>query len=205
MKKVYIFFFILFLSSFINNQLEAKSYYEELIDYKGTFLKDFTDDDYDSYYSKISKRKFSGWRIYYVNKEEDITYKKETIFSYYNDGYTAIDYDYKSETKKETKLSYEVSGDIKLKTKNKTTKLEKSLENSISFDFSSESSEEAKETIELSIKIDPQTKVNLYIIGEGTVTNGVAIKYLFFFKNKKGGFEIFEPISEYARLEKIRI
>ena len=45
---------------------------------------------------------------------------------------------------------------------------------------------------------------NLYVYGEGLISNGVAANYLFWIRTKRGG-EIFYVTTQYYRLEKVTI
>ena len=55
------------------------------------------------------------------------------------------------------------------------------------------------------MQVDPQTMANLFVMGEGKITNGVASRYLFWLELEKGGFEVFVITTQYYRLEKVKI
>lgn len=52
------------------------------------------------------------------------------------------------------------------------------------------------------ITIDPMTMLNIYVIGKGRLTNGVASRYLFFIRTHQGGYEYINITSLYYRMEK---
>ena len=91
MKKLMILLLFLVMFSIKNVDVKADSDYqafESIEIYEGKFLKDYTKSEYKSYYKKVTKRKFAGWRINVVHEDLKVVYKTETIFSYYNDGTT---------------------------------------------------------------------------------------------------------------------
>ena len=57
----------------------------------------------------------------------------------------------------------------------------------------------------IEFEIDPGTQVDLYVYGEGKLTNGVAANYIFWIRERRGGFEYFVVTTQYQRLEKKRI
>ena len=179
--------------------------YEKISVNSGKLLSDFTTSEYDKYYKKVTKRKFMGWRTYIVNDEVEANYITETMFSYYNDGYTPISYKYKLEQQSQSKLALSASGSISIKSSNTQVKFKNNLEGSLklSADYTNTSTE--KETYEISFDVDPGTQVDLYVYGEGKITNGVAARYFFWTRAQKGGFELFLITTQYQRLEKKRI
>ncbi len=171
----------------------------------GSLLEDFSSDDYATYYKNVDKRKFMGWQIYKVNSNVKVTYISETLFSYYNDGYTAIDYTYKLDRKMSSKLGLSATGTIGVKTSSGTKAFKNNLDGSLKLSADYTISTEDKESYEISLKVDPGTQVDLYIYGEGKITNGVASRYFFWIRADRGGYEVFVVTTEYQRLEKKRI
>ncbi|MBE0700751.1 MAG: hypothetical protein IH571_03595 [Acholeplasmataceae bacterium] len=171
----------------------------------GKLLEQFSSSDYKTYYKKVDKRRFFGWNVYKVNSNIKVSYVTETLFSYYNDGYTAIDYKYKLENKKTTKLNLSASGSIGIKN-SKTEKIFKNnLDASLKLSADYQQTTDEKETFDISLKVDPGTQVDLYIYGEGKITNGVAARYVFWIRADRGGYEVFLVTTQYQRLEKKRI
>lgn len=171
----------------------------------GHLLSEFSIDDYKTYYKKVDKRKFIGWNIYKVNTSVKVTYVSETLFSYYNDGYTAIDYTYKLDRKVSSKLGLSATGSIGIKVVSDKKTFKNNLDGSLKLSADYTISEEDKESYEISLKVDPGTQVDLYIYGEGKITNGVAARYLFWIRADRGGYEVFLVTTQYQRLEKKKI
>src|SRR5690606_30537601 len=118
MKKLWFVLLSFLMVCFIpHTSLAGTTYqcYEHITVANGKLLEDFTSKDYTSYYKKVDKRKFSGWKIHKVHSNAKATYVSETLFSYYNDGYTPIDYKYKLDRKVNTKLGISASGTIGIK------------------------------------------------------------------------------------------
>jgi hypothetical protein len=129
----------------------------------------------------------------------------ETIFSYYNDGYTEIDYTFKMDRKQTSKVSLSSSGSIGLKSSTGTKGFKHDLDSSLKLTSEYTETSEEKESYEISFEVDPGTQVDLYIYGEGKITNGVAARYLCWIRLDRGGFEVFMITTQYQRLEKKRI
>ncbi len=209
MKKWFLFLFILtFLtlknSTVINGNSDYLAF-EEIEIYNGEFLKEISSSDLATYYKKINKRKFYGWKTININEDKKVTYKTETLFSYHNDGTTPIKYSYSMKKKEVETRSLSSSGDIKVKIVGKKQKFDGNLDSQLKLTSASTASKEILEEYKIDLNVDPGTKLNLYIYGEGKITNGVAIHYLFWVVYKKGGYEIFTITTQYYRLEKVMI
>jgi len=166
----------------------------------GKMLEDFTDADYKKYYDKAGHH-FFGWHTYTANKNMKVKFISETIFSYYNNGKSAIHYQYKTSKKIVKSYDLKVSGGLKVHTDKKTKIFGDGLNASISIDSHWKESEEVNESFDIKVDIEPGTQLNLYLYGEGKVTNGVARNFAFFIETKRGGFEIFYVTTHYQRLE----
>jgi len=179
--------------------------YESITLSEGKMLENYTKDEYKDYYSHVNQRKFLGWRVYKVNSNIKLSYISETLFSYYNDGYTPIEYTYKLDRKVTSKLGLSASGTIGVDFKNDRKVFTFDLEAQLKLTAEYTVSSEDKESIEINLEVDPGTQVDLYIYGEGKITNGVAARYVFWIRANRGGFEVFIVTTQYQRLEKVRI
>ncbi|HHX79402.1 MAG TPA: hypothetical protein GX695_06635 [Acholeplasmataceae bacterium] len=208
MKKLLILFLMTSIFLFINNIDAKASHYtnfESITMTKGKMLSEFTSQEKKSYEKKVTPRKFMGWRTHTVNNRIKISYISETLFSYYNDGYTAIDYNYKLEETITQKFSFSATGSIGLKKDKSGTGFKDGLDTSLKVNASFDQTKQSKETYEIKLKIDPGTRVDLYTYGEGRITNGYAARYVFWLRGNLGGFEYFEVTTSYQRLEKVKI
>lgn len=209
MKKWFLLLLGLLIFTISNScNLKASSDYKtfESIEIKnGKFLSDFTTNDYKTYYKKVTKRRFIGWRTHVVNKDSKVTYKTETLFSYYNDGLTPIDYNYEVKRNEVNNISVSSTGNIGLKLSGDKNKFKGGLDSALKINVSSDNKTQVEEKFKMTLKVDPGTMLNLFILGEGQITNGVAASYIFWIRNYKGGFEVFTVTTQYYRLEKVKI
>ena len=207
MKKIIFCLLIFSCALLFGISVSGESYqgYEKIEMTSGKLLADFSDKDYTTYYKKVHKLKLSGWSVYVVNKDIKASFISETLFSYYNDGYTPIEYEYQLERKRSSKIGLSATGSIGLKSSSSVPKFKNNLESAIKLSSEYTQSDEEKETYFLKFLVDPGTQVDLYLYGEGKVTNGVAARYSLFIRVDKGGFEVFVVTTEYQRLEKKKI
>ena len=84
-------------------------------------------------------------------------------------------------------------------------KIKHNFYSEIKINVSKDTSETTKESENLEIIIDPKTVANLRILGEATITNGVAAYYIFWIRIQRGGFEYFVVTTQYPRLEVLPI
>ncbi|BCR36035.1 hypothetical protein [Mariniplasma anaerobium] len=208
MRKFYIMVFMFLNLLICTNVVYADSNYlafESLNIASGKLLNDYTSKEYKTYYKNVDKRKFIGWRTYTVNKDIECSYITETLFSYYNNGYSAIEYEYNLDRKTTSKLSLSASGSIGIKTSSTKPTFKNNLDGSLKLSADYQISEEIEESYTVNLDVDAGTQVDLYIYGEGLITNGVAARYFFWVRVNRGGYEAFVVTTQYQRLEKTRI
>lgn len=207
MKKIFI-VLSLFMALYALPKISKADHYQNFEQFNlvsGKTLDNYSSSDLKSYYKKVDKRKFYGWRTEKVGSRLKATFIAETMFSYYNDGHTAIEYNYKSEETKTEKISVSTTGSIGANFSGNKNGFKGGLDGELKVVSNNESSTIKKETYSIKLNIDPGTQVNLYTYGEGYLTNGVAAKYFAWFRTNRGGFEYFEISTIYYRLEKIKI
>lgn len=207
MKRIVFCLICLIMTCLLTQTVEASNYqgYERVEMTSGKLLVDFTEKEYTSYYKKVHKLIFNGWSVYVVNDYIKATFVSETLFSYYNDGYTPIEYKYELDRKKTSKIGLSATGSIGLKMSKDIPKFKNNLESAIKLTSEYTATNEEKESYTLKFSVDAGTQVDLYMYGEGRVTNGVAARYSLFIRVEKGGFEVFLVTTEYQRLEKKKI
>lgn len=208
MKKLLFGMMLFLMLMLVSHQSYADSNYqtfEEITMSSGDLLSEFSSSDYKEYYKKVNKRKFYGWRVHTVNKDIEVSYVTETLFSYYNDGYTPIEYEYTLDQKTTSKVSLSSSGSIGIKHSPTNPTFKQNLDGSLKLSADYTTTESKEESYTVSLEVDPGTQVDLYIYGEGLITNGVAARYFLWLRSHKGGFEAFVVTTQYQRLEKKRI
>lgn len=209
MKKIIILIFVLF-GIYLYDLVElnaANDYnaFQELEISGGKLLKNYTKSEYKDYYKKVSKRKFSGWRIYHVNKDIKCKFISDTVFSYYNDGKSAITYTYSLAEKSVEDISFSASGDISYTFSATKKSFKNGLQSALKLDKTYSKSTTINKEEDLKIVVEPKTVANLKIVGEGKLYNGVAASYFFWIRTRKGGFEYFIVTTKYPRLEVLPI
>lgn len=208
MKKWFLFLMLVLTftikESVVKADADYKSY-EEITIYGGKFLSDFTDSELKKEYKKVDKRKFWGWRINEVNKDCKVVYKTETLFSYLNDGYSPINYEYSTKSKRTKSVSLSSTGTISIDLSGTVEKFKGGLSTSLKIVETEKEDFENIEETKLKTSVDPGTMLNLFIMGEGKITNGVAVNYRFWLKRYRGGFEVFTVTTQNFRLEKVKV
>ncbi|HHX76366.1 MAG TPA: hypothetical protein GX698_03205 [Acholeplasmataceae bacterium] len=171
----------------------------------GKLLDQYTKSDYDYGYRQIGSNEFLGWKYHYITKDMKVKFISETLFSYYNNGKSAINYNYKASKKTISSYKLKVSGGIKLQTQKDNKVFGNGLTATLNMDYVYDNKVEDVESFDIKVSIEPATQLVLYLYGEGKITNGVAKNYFFWIEVAKGGFEIFVVTTHYQRLEIIPI
>lgn len=166
---------------------------------EGKLLVDINTSDY---YHHVEKRKFVGWRVHYINKHVKVNYITDTLLDYYNSGTTAMKYEYKITKKDKANFSISVCDELQINVEGEIKKFDSSLSNTLKIEGEYEKTSETEEEETLQIDIDPKTQLIVYNYGEGYITNGVACDYVFWVRASKGGFEYFEPTTQYTKIIK---
>lgn len=206
MKKLIVLnIFLLIIICNVKNAYAATDYenYQEMNFQDGGQL--LVDMNVGDYYDNIKKRKFMGWNIHYINKRAKVTYKTDTLLDYYNSGTSPIKYEYKMSKKDQTCFSVSVVDNLELVCEGKIKKLDASLSNKLKIESEYGKTLEVDEETKISIDIDPKTQLIIYTYGEGYITNGVAAKYICWIRSQRGGFEYFEPTTQYTKVIKRKI
>lgn len=180
-------------------------YYERLDIMGGHKLSDIDTQTMNDAYKKVQKRRMFGWNIHALHSRLPATYIKQTLFSYYNDGFTPIKYSYEAQYTTSETFQINATGNIGVDMKDDGKSYKNRLDAALKLSVDYKKITTTKFTVDIKIDVDPKTQVDLYIYGEGYLSNGVASLYFFFLQTRIGGYEIFESTTEYQRLEKIRI
>jgi len=210
MKKLVILGIMLVVLGFVSVlNVNAEEYlnYQEIVfdDDDAYLLDDYTEEDYDDAYKLLSKRKFMGWRIVIVNDQEELEFISETKLKIYNNGFSTIQHDITLETEETVKYQLSVTGGIKLSGDGNVKKFKGSIDADIKSSVSYNKTTNSSEKYVFEIIVDPLTYVSIVTRGKGEINNGVGIKYFFWIKTSKGGWETFNQTTEYYEIVKDRI
>lgn len=169
---------------------------------RGKLLTNYTDEEIKPYKRDSKKTKAFGWTVSYMNKRVKCNFISETIMSVSNNGTTAIKYKVQTVESSVYKTSISASGSLGLTVKGTVKKFSGNLDSKLKIEGETSKTIEVKTTENLEIEIDPNTKVTMYLCGDGYLTNGYARQYLWFCTYKKGCFEFFEISNIYPRIVK---
>ena len=198
---------LLFLiSSFHTVSADYHTYQEITVKNQGMImLEKYSQADYKEYYSRLGKRKFWGWRTFTVFSDEEVYFVKDTLYVIVNEGSSPITEKIHFSRDSIVTKQFGVSGSIGVTGSGSAKKFKLGLESKIEGDYSVSEKTTLEEEYQITIEVDPMTKLEIKILGEGKVTNGVAKYYRFWMEAKKGGFEIFIVTTEYYSLVKEKI
>ncbi|MBN2504610.1 MAG: CIA30 family protein [Bacilli bacterium] len=168
-------------------------------------LKDYTDTDYADFYKQLPKRKFMGWNVHVVNKNEQVEFVSETKLKIYNNGYSTIKHEIKLDTEEKTSYQISASGSISMNVKGDVKKFKGTLDADIKAAVSYTQTSTSSESYEFVIIVDPKTYVTIVTRGEGEISNGVAKSYFFWIETGSGGWEAFTVKTEYYEIIKEKI
>ncbi|MGI6771132.1 MAG: hypothetical protein GX546_03635 [Acholeplasmataceae bacterium] len=209
MKKViiiFMFFLIFYNIKCVVNAGLIESYQEITFENPNhKFLRDYKVEELNEYYPKVSKRLFIGWRTYELTRSARVNFTKTTLTSIRNTGTTPIVLD--QQVKTEVTQKYAVSGSGGVETSGSGTikgfKLGLSKKLNIKADATITISQ--TESMSTKIQVDPMTQLDIYVKGNGRLTNGVASRYFFWIRTNTGGYEYLNITSIFYRMEKKRI
>lgn len=172
---------------------------------KGKLLKNYSDEELAPYKKKTSKRKFTGWRIAYIDYRCRCNFTSKTILSIVNGGTSDMDYTLEQTETTMDKVSVSVKGSLKTSVSGTVKKFKGGLDSALGIETSQDSTVTCKTSETLKIKIDAGTKVVIYLKGSGYLTNGHATFYDMWIKAYKGYFEFFELVDVYLKIVKEKI
>lgn len=208
-KKILILFFtiiaIISLNIFKNVEAEQVvsdyNLFSSITPSSGKLLSKYTDKELTPYAKATKKRRFAGWRISYINKRVKCNFISETILSVYNSGTSVVKYNvtqinttvYKTTVSATAKIGYNLKG-----------KGQKNFSHDLDAELKIEGTHsetiEVKTTENMSIEVEPKTKLLIYLAGTGYLTNGYARRYCFWVNCNYGGFEYFEITDIYPKI-----
>ena len=168
-------------------------------------MRDFTDRDYDYLYDQMGRRRFWGWQTQTFMDNAPVTFKKETLYVIENEGQTPINQRYFFSSSEQATTQLSASGSIGVDVSGKIQKFNAGLEAEVNLSASREISSTLEETVEISINVDPDTRLFVEIYGEGLISNGAGKQYRLFRNTSSGGWEVFTLTSEHYSIVKERM
>lgn len=213
MKKVYMFILLILLITILIN-FNDQAVKADVNDYTafasinvtdGKLLRDYSSEELKSAYELVSDRKFVGWRYHFFQRNVQVDFISNVVFSMYNSGTTALKYKVQISAENCVKTSISCTETIKYDISGTIKKFKNGLDSSLKLEGSYQETQLVKQQENLEVDIDPGTVCIIYIQGSGLLTNGVASYYEWWFRRNEGGFEYFTITDSHLRIEKIKV
>ena len=206
MKKFLILTCLLMSMAIYKEDVRAAEYLSyqniQFENYGAKLLENYSSEEYDTYYARISGRRFWGWKSVHIMRNEPVYFQKETLYVMVNEGTTPIQKTHAFRMNQQRRVQASTSGSVGLTGSGDVNQFRLGLDTQIDVNYLTDTTTTEEERIEIKLNVDPMTSLRVEIYGEGKVTNGVA-KYFRFWRNvRKGGFEIFVITTEYYSIIK---
>lgn len=159
----------------------------------------------ESYYPKVNKRMFSGWRTHEITKSSKVNFTKTTLMSIRNTGTTPITKEETTKVERTQKYAVGGSGGVEASVGGTFKGFKLGLARKLNIKADATITISQTESMSTKIIIDPMTQLDVYIMGNGRITNGVASRYFFWFRTHTGAYEYMNITSIFYRMEKKRI
>lgn len=172
---------------------------------KHKLIVNYKESELKKYYPKVNKRMFVGWRTYELTKSSKVDFIQTTILSIRNEGSTPIIREQSTKVERTQKYAISASSSLSGAISGNLKGFKLGLDRKINIKADATITISQVENQSTKITIDPMTMLNIYVIGKGRLTNGVASRYLFFIRTHQGGYEYINITSLYYRMEKKRI
>ncbi len=205
MKRLLTFCLIALVVLLSQRSVDAGEYltYQEINTRAGVMLlREYSRSDYNTFYERVSRRRFWGWRTFTVFKNEPVTFQKDTLFVISNDGQTPITQSFTFRTSEQEHAQISSSGNIGISASGNVRGFQLGLDSQIERIVTRSHQRTIEEEVEINISIDPQTTLQVEIYGEGLLSNGVAKYYRFWMNRRTGGWEVFVVTTEYLSIVK---
>ena len=160
----------------------------EFVDPKCRLLMDYTESEIDKYYKDLSRKSF-GWSTFYLNINEEAVYEGVTIFSRVNSTSSPITFDYSLKDVVFSQVSVTVNGSVSAKVSGSIKKITLGGSADLSVKKTTESSIQTETKTSINFKIQPNTKLSMYITGICYVTTGVSEYRFMGIKFRHGAWE----------------
>ena len=178
----------------------------EIIMSDGKLLANYTEQEYQDYYSRIPDRKMVGYVIYTENQNVESTYISNTLYSIENDSNASITYQIDVVVETNNKTSFKATGQLNGRVSGKKgNDIKAEVGAEVGVEYSATTTESRKETQKLDVIVEANSRCVIYLTGNLLITNGVLKHYVMWLETYRGGFEIVTLQNQYTRIEKVKI
>lgn len=180
--------------------------YVEIIMSSGKLLRDFTKEELNSYLEEINQGvHFYEVLVYPVNKNVKSTYITNTLFSVDNTSASTVEYSFSVQVETTNVVSFSSTVTVSSSVGGNIKKVKAEASAKTNIEYSEKNTTSIKEKRTMDIKVEPNSRAIIYLMGDITITNGVFSVYDFFINVLNGGYEFAILNTQYARLEKATI
>ena len=211
MKKIIFFlfmvnFFIIPLF-FVDVHAEDSDYqaYIEVVMSTGKLIRNYTTEEFEELKKKTEQQTFFGYRVAKDNVGIKATYISSIVVSYENSGPSTIELSKEISVETNQKITFSSGGSISGGLGGNIKKIKAELAAKVDIKYSEERSQSVKEKKTMKIRIEPNTKMILYLTGDLLVYNGCFSYYAFFIKQYSAAYEFVILNTQYERLEQAKI
>ncbi|MGM9970496.1 MAG: hypothetical protein ACI35S_08900 [Anaeroplasma sp.] len=210
MKKIILILFIFdfFIFPLFSVEVHASNDYQsyvEIIMTTGKLLKDFTDEEIDEFIQDSKGLYFFYIDVIPINSNIQASYISNTLFSVENRSATSVQYDVDISLETNNKVTFQTSGSLSSSSGGTMNKIKKETSAKGNIEYSNTTTVSKKEKKTMRIVVEENSRAIIYLTGEMSITNGVAVVYRFFTKIYTGGYEFVTLKSQYSRIEKVSI
>jgi hypothetical protein len=178
----------------------------EIIMSDGKLLANFTENEYEEYYSNIQNRKMFGYLIYVENENVESTYISNTLYSIENSSNSNITYQIDVVVETNNKTTFKATGELNGKVSGKKgNDIKGEIGAECGLEYSDSTTESRMETQKLDVIVESNSRCVIYLTGNLLITNGVLKHYTMWLETYRGGFEIVTLQNQYTRIEKVKI
>ncbi len=175
--------------------------YIEVIMTKGKLIRDYTTEEMIELKIKSENQLFFGISIAKDNVATKATYISSILVSYENAGTSPIELSKSIEVETNQKISFSSSSSLSGGLGGNINKIKAELAAKADLKYSESREKSVTEKKKMDLKIDPNTKMILYLTGDLLVYNGCFSYYEFFIKRFSASYEFVVLNTQYERLE----
>lgn len=209
MKKLSILFILILVAINIHYVVKADliDSFEEITleNPRHRLLSQYSKTELKQYYPYVHGRMFFGWRTHEITKSSKVNFKKTTLMSIRNAGTTPIIKDHSLKKEKSQKYAISYSDGVEGSASGTYQGFKLGLTKKLNIKGDATITISQTESMSTKIQVDPMTQLDIYVMGSGRLTNGVASYYIMWIRMKTGGYEYLNITSIYYRMEKKKI
>lgn len=163
---------------------------------RGTLLVHISEKEKTKAINQVTRR-FIGWGVYFMTKNQEIEYVGETLFARSNQTSSPLKFNYNASVTKMVEQSINTTGSSGLKLSGKIVGLTAGLDAAIKMEVGKKEKTERSEKHDFSITVYPYTKVTVNVKGDAKLNNGACKYYFLGIPFKKGTWETIDIVNEY--------